>query len=132
MAISLGLLVGLGMAELTLRWLAQPTSLGPRVRNTRLPPNDWDALRHHMMGVWKKASEGDLSYLAYDPELGWTPGVNRSSANGLYFTGPDGLRTSRVGEALATGGSKRRIAVLGDSHTFGEEVYSTRIAFQRG
>jgi hypothetical protein len=74
-----------------------------------------------MTTVWKNRSR-DLSYLVYDPQTGWAIGPNRQSSDGRYRSGPEGLRTSEVGESFAELPRRRLVAVMGDSFAFGEEV----------
>lgn len=118
---SLSVLLAVAAAELAIRLLVKPTPIGLDLMSLALAPNDWDALRTRMSAVWAKGS-GDLAFQVYDAQLGWVLGPNRRSANGLYFSSPEGIRSSGVGEALATREPKRRIAIVGDSFAFGEEV----------
>ncbi len=73
------------------------------------------------------------SYHEFDPLLGWHIGANRRSPDGLYASSVEGLRSDRPGVSLllrptltATGlGAHRpslRVALVGDSFTFGYEV----------
>lgn len=109
------------IGEIAIRLLVKPSLQGPALGKRELAPREWQPLRARMREIWKKAS-GHLSYLVYDPKLGWDLGPNRRSVNGLYFSGTEGIRTSRVGETFAKLPPKRLIAVLGDSFAFGEEV----------
>jgi hypothetical protein len=54
--------------------------------------------------------------------LGWTVGQSRRSSDGLYFSSVEGIRAPRVGIAFADAAAKHRIAIVGDSFTFGLEV----------
>ena len=58
----------------------------------------------------------------YDQLLGWTVKPNLNSRNGLYFTGPQGIRTPRPGMTFAGSDTPCRVALVGDSHTFGTEL----------
>ena len=54
--------------------------------------------------------------------LGWTVGRSRRGQDGLYFSSVEGIRSPRLGMAFADVPAKRRIAIVGDSFTFGLEV----------
>ncbi len=63
----------LATAELVLRWLAQPTALGPRVWSTPLPPT-WREIRTATLALLDRvAPDMDpwLTVVVPDPELGW-------------------------------------------------------------
>ena len=62
------------------------------------------------------------SFLAYDQTLGWVTQPNLSTIDGLYYTGVDGIRTSKADTQFKTERTACRIALVGDSHTFGEEL----------
>lgn len=49
-------------------------------------------------------------------------GPNRRSANGLYYSSSEGVRASREGVSFANVTKSTRIALVGDSFTFGEDV----------
>ena len=63
----------------------------------------------------------DPSYLVPDPQLG-TVGPDRRSADGLYASSRDGIRTAEPGIRLAAGTSGARVALIGDSNAFSLEV----------
>ncbi|MEW6246143.1 MAG: SGNH/GDSL hydrolase family protein [Nitrospirota bacterium] len=116
-------------SELAVRVLAKRTPEGDAINGMLLFPKNWDRMRSHYLAVWKKASgdnqEGitsDVGYVVYDRDLGWSIGPNRRSANGLYFSNPQGLRAPRTGESFPLPQAAPWIAALGDSFTFGEEV----------
>ncbi|BCA56886.1 hypothetical protein W02_40260 [Nitrospira sp. KM1] len=96
-----------------------------------------------MMRSWGRTSEQfraeldkhdpDGPYHEFDPILGWRIGRNRHSTDGLYASSLEGLRSSKPGEPVLTwsvsdpiGVQPRRtpfrIALLGDSYTFGYRV----------
>jgi lysophospholipase L1-like esterase len=58
----------------------------------------------------------------HDDVLGWTVGPARSSHDGLYASSIEGLRSATPGESLAPLRARRRIAIVGDSYTFGMGV----------
>lgn len=87
-------------------------------------------------------------YHDFDPELGWTIAKSRSSQNGLYVSSSEGLRSARPGESMLTwskdtrsphssSSSLLRVALIGDSFTFGyevsyEETWAARLSLQLG
>lgn len=116
-------------SELAVRVLVQRTPEGDTINGMLLLPKNWERMRDHYLAVWRKASgdhqEGmlsDGSYVVYDPDLGWSIGPNRRSANGLYFSNAQGLRAPRTGGSVPWSSATPWIAALGDSFTFGEEV----------
>jgi hypothetical protein len=109
------------IGEVAIRLLVKPTIFGMTLGPMELAPKDWNAGRAHMRTVWEKRS-GDLSYQVYDAQLGWKPGPNRRSADGLYFSSLEGIRAPSPDVSFGDLPPKRLIAVLGDSYAFGEEV----------
>lgn len=61
------------------------------------------------------------TFLAYDPELGWAPRRGARSANGLYAVETGGIRRD-ADVALEPPPGVLRVALLGDSFTFGDEA----------
>ncbi len=86
-----------------------------------LVPKNWGMTRDHYRELIEKAS-GDLSYLVYHDRMGWSVGLSRRSANGLYRSNSIGARTPDEGVAFSLAEKKTHIALIGDSYTFGEEV----------
>lgn len=62
------------------------------------------------------------SFLSYDQTLGWVAKPNLSTTDGLYYTSVEGIRTSKAGSRFNAEGTACLIALVGDSHTFGEEL----------
>lgn len=86
-----------------------------------LKPKNWDAIKGHYQKLIRK-QRGDLSYQVYDPLLGWTVGPSRQSANGLYWSSPEGIRAPNGSSSFSRNAEGVDIALVGDSFTFGEEV----------
>ena len=107
--------------EIALRMLSRSTSDTEVFVSTVLLPRSWEKAAAANREVLDKAS-GDLSYLVYDETLGWTVGRDRSGANGLYLLSAEGLRAASRGAVLAGPKTKRRIAIVGDSFVFAEQV----------
>jgi len=111
----------LATAELTVRLLARPTPRGPVVMDTHLLPWRWsDVVAHNEALLARAAREG--SYVVADEVLGWVIGPNRRSTDGLYFSSAEGLRSPAPGIAFRERAAPRRVALVGDSFTFGLEV----------
>lgn len=104
-------------AELMLRALAVTSPLGKSIGGLELLPHDWDQVRRTNTRLLQSLDQG--LYVA-DPLLGWDLGKNRES--GPYATGAEGIRSAKTHEDYAHTSPRRRIALLGDSFTFGEEV----------
>jgi hypothetical protein len=113
--------LALGAGELAVRALARPTPRGVAVMGQPLLPWRWeDAVAHNRAILARAAASG--SYLVADDRLGWVVGKSRRSANGLYASSAEGLRSARPGEVLADRPARHRVALVGDSFTFGLEV----------
>ena len=109
LALLVGLLLALGLAEVGLR-LA-----GPALGSPRLPlAYDTEAIDRLALGD---------AYVTFDAEVGWvpTPNADRMGGDVRYRHNRDGLRAERVYEPGPPSGT-RRIAAYGDSFTYCEEV----------
>jgi hypothetical protein len=105
--------------EVLVRALAVQGPYGPKVGIQELRPRDWrKAMAVHREDWARPAKPG--AYWVYDTLLGWTIGPSRASSDDMYFSSIEGLRSARPGIALRDQG-KRRVALLGDSFTFGVE-----------
>jgi hypothetical protein len=109
------------MGEVTVRVLARPSLEGEVLGKQELVPKNWHTVAHRNRQLLNEAGER-LTYLVYDDRLGWTVGPNRRSANGLYYSSSEGLRASGEGISFAGPTRQTRIALVGDSFTFGEDV----------
>jgi hypothetical protein len=86
-----------------------------------LLPKSWHALTAHNQKLLTQA-EASPTFHMYDEVLGWTIGPNRRSADGLYYSSAEGLRAPHEGVSFTKHTRKTRIALVGDSYTFGEDV----------
>jgi|SoiMetStandDraft_2_1073263.scaffolds.fasta_scaffold03231_2 hypothetical protein len=133
----------LATAEVLIRVFTVSTAAGPMFANTLLLPRSWESVAAHSRAILAKAS-AQGSYLVYDHELGWTIGPSRHSkdslpelqklysqndsrypstyADDMYLSSVEGIRSPRVGMVFANVPARRRIAIVGDSFTFGLEV----------
>jgi len=89
--------------------------------NTVLLPRSWDEVIARNRALLDKAPN-NISYLVSDDLLGWTVGPGRRSSDGLYASSKEGLRSARAGETYAGATRLHRLALVGDSFTFGLEV----------
>jgi len=116
-------------AELGLRTLSGPNN--ESVLGVVLYPKQWSRFVLHAKETAKKiAHEG--SYIIHDPILGWTIAPSYNGRENSEFSSTEGLRSPRPAmtfndlHARHSGTSEHpasvRIAVIGDSMTFGYEV----------
>lgn len=111
-------------AEVMVRVLAEETPEGPLVGDTVLLPRDWARVLAHRRASWEQASR-EYGVFTIDETLGWTVGRNRKGVgphNETYWSNDDGLRTQQIGVSLRDRPAAFRIAIIGDSYTFGEDV----------
>lgn len=111
----------LAAAELIIRVFSVSAPAGPIFANTLLLPRSWESFAAHQRAILAKASTWG-SYFVYDRLLGWTVGRSRRGQDGLYFSSVEGIRSPRVGIKFADVPTRHRIALVGDSFTFGLEV----------
>jgi hypothetical protein len=91
------------------------------VAGVPLLPYDWNAIVERNRELLRRAPN-NISYFVPDELLGWTLGPGRRSKNGLYASSVEGIRSADPGVSFANDRPKRRIAVVGDSFSFGLEV----------
>ncbi len=128
--ITLMFLIGTG--ELILRIVAIETPTGVvKVGNRVLLPRSWpDFVNRYLFTSDTGASSSSapaalspgMSLLVYDELLGWNNGPNRCSHDGLYCSSSMGTRSPRPGTVFADRSAAYRIALIGDSFTFSDEV----------
>lgn len=106
-------------AEIVLRFAAVRTELGERIGAIQLLPHDWNQVRRTNQKLLQQF-RGESAFYAKDPLLGWDVGKNRRS--GDYASSAEGIRSAGPDESYVRAGAGSRIALIGDSFTFGEEV----------
>jgi len=111
-----------GVLEGLVRGLSVREDSQLRFAGTTLLPRSWT---EEVVRSRESLSRMPLAerYFTFDAILGWTVAPDRRSANGLYVSSPAGIRSSSQGLTFPErGASSARIALVGDSFTFGLEV----------
>ena len=110
------------LGEAAARLLSSSTPDGrTAVAGIPLLPRSWGATVARNREILRRAPSGS-SYFVPDELLGWTIGPDRQSRDRLYASSAEGIRSARPGITFAGDRPQRRIAVVGDSFTFGLEV----------
>jgi hypothetical protein len=113
-------LVG-GIGEAALRIAAVERHNGTFVGKFHLLPRQWRAFADRNLAVLARASQLK-TFAGRDDTLGWTVRPNQKSEDGLYETSAEGLRSATQGEVLRNGLGDCRVALVGDSFTWGDDV----------
>lgn len=143
----LSLVVAFTTAEIALRLLSKRTPAGTTFGSTLLLPRSWRLVAANHRATLKGARSRE-TYLVADSALGWTIGPNRRSRDynralarqvvarlhrdstapaladdaDIYLSSAEGIRSPRVGMSFAPTPTQHRVALVGDSFTFGLEV----------
>ncbi|MEO6554342.1 MAG: hypothetical protein ABIO96_07330 [Nitrospiraceae bacterium] len=107
--------------EIAMRILSRSSIEGETLGSRVLIPKNWGQLTLHNRQLLDKAGARPTFHV-YDDLMGWTVRPNRRSANGLYYSSLEGIRAPHEGVSFAKLTEKTRIALVGDSYTFGEDV----------
>ena len=112
--------------EIAMRIVTRSSPEDETLGSIVLKPRNWEKVALHGRHVLDQAT-GFLSYLEYDDLMGWTVGPHKRSPTGRYWPAPywsssEGIRAPHEGVTFAQLGGKTRIAMVGDSFVFGEEV----------
>lgn len=107
--------------EAALRYLVVSNSYDEELAGFTLLPRQWKKVTAAYDAVLTKA-ESQPTYLVPDQTLGWTIAPSRKSENGMYLSSVEGLRSAEQGVSMKERSTTCRIALVGDSFTFGETV----------
>jgi len=131
--------LALASAEVVIRVMSVPAPVGRAFAGRVLLPKSWSNVAARERAILARA-ETSGSYLVFDEQLGWSIGRNRTSRDPyrryrpdslrergaadveIYHSGPEGIRTRTPGASMGTRRPAHRIALVGDSFTFGLEV----------
>ena len=125
------LFLTLGTTEVMSFALSKHTAVGETLLGVALYPNLWSTgAAERKKAIDEMALES--YYHVYDPLLGWTVGPSRRNQTGQNLSSSEGLRSPRVGMSFADARARHsgfsphpapvRVALVGDSMTFGYEV----------
>ncbi|GKS59619.1 hypothetical protein YTPLAS18_31460 [Nitrospira sp.] len=109
------------ITEVVLRLAVTQRGIGKELNGRLLYPRQWEQVAARYQGILEQARMQPPYDVAH-PLLGWTIAPSRTSANGLYKSSVEGLRSPEAGVALRSIETDCRVALLGDSFTFGEHV----------
>ena len=125
------LVLTFGSTELLARILSKQTPAGETFLGVLLYPKEWSQFAAYYRNVIDEMHMKAVSPF-YDPVLGWTVAPSRTDRTGLYSSSAEGLRSPRVGMSFADLKARHsgvseipasvRIALIGDSMTYGHEV----------
>jgi len=90
-----------------------------------LLPKSWSEVRAKNLRILDEAKHAEVyagAFLVPDDTLGWTIGAGKISRNGMFVSGLEGIRSATPNQSFADTGDRRRIALIGDSYTFGTGV----------
>ena len=127
----LTLVLTAGSLEALVRARSTDTPVGTKFAGLLLYPQIWSDVIHRHREVVERMTR-ERTFLVYDPDLGWTVAPNGRNATGMDASSAEGLRSPQVGLSFAdpktrhSGPAERpalvRLALVGDSMTFGDEV----------
>ncbi len=108
-------------SEVVVRAFSVSELTGTWFGGTLLLPKDWEDVKARHREILALVRD-DLSYFVVDDRLGWAPGRSRRSREGLYSTSAESFRSANSDVVYASRPPGPRIAIVGDSFTFGLEV----------
>lgn len=119
-----------GTTEMMSFALSKHTAVGRTFLGVILYPKHWSAVTAQQEKVDELVRES--SYYVHDPLLGWTVGRSRSNSEAPELSSAEGLRSPHVGMSFSDARTRHtglsphpasiRLALIGDSMTFGSEV----------
>ncbi len=126
----LGLIGIVAAGEIGLRVVAVPHWWGQEIGKLLLLPRGWNHVAQRY-GAMLDRFDAEPNYFVEDARLGWTVGASRTARDGRWLSSQDGVRSRAQGENNhLTTKVPCRVAVLGDSFTFGwEETFEQTMVF---
>ncbi len=124
-AVALNLLVVVPVliaAEVSVRILANETRTGPEFLKVRLLPRDWQVESRYYLDMLASGRTRKLTIFAPDDLLGWSIAANSRSEDEMYFNSAEGIRSASSGVLLTGPRRANRIALVGDSYTYAQDV----------
>ena len=118
--LGISILVSCFIGEELIRWAVVTDADGNQfIRQRHLKP-----FRLPVESTRRKvqAWQEGLSFLVYDPVLGWRPKAGSVSMDGKYHYNQHGIRASSTSWTMSTADSVFKIAIFGDSFVHGDEV----------
>ena len=125
------LVLTLGSTELLARLVSKQSPAGETLLGVLLYPKEWSQFADYYRNLINEMTH-EGSHAAYDPVLGWTVAPSHTDRTGLYLSSAEGLRSPRAGMSFADLRARHstlskipasvRIALIGDSMTYGHEV----------
>ena len=108
-------------AEIVLRATVTRKPQGEFIGGRLLPPRRWNDV-----AAWNRElltrNPSNISYFIADDLLGWTIGPGRVSKDGVCASSVEGIRSADPSVVYLRTRPRHRIALVGDSFTFGLEV----------
>ena len=108
-------------AEIVLRLTATRKPQGEYIGSRLLLPRRWTDV-----AAWNREllsrNPSNISYFIPDDRLGWTIGPGRTSKDGICSSSAEGIRSPDPSIVYLRTRPRHRIALVGDSFTFGLEV----------
>jgi lysophospholipase L1-like esterase len=115
------LMLMFAVGEVMVRAFSAATPTGTEFMGAPLLPRRWEDVRARNLAILARAPN-HISYFVADELLGWTVGPGRQSRDGRYASSVEGIRSAQAGVSYARDAPVRRVALVGDSYTFGLEV----------
>jgi hypothetical protein len=117
----LSVFMALAVGEMIIRATYQETSTGDVWGKKYLYPREWDKVVRHFQTYFRNQL-GTAPYHVFDDLLGWTIAPSRTGNAGLYQSSVEGIRSPKAGIIFKDRRPPVRVALIGDSYTFAEEV----------
>lgn len=108
-------------AELALRAISRSTSQAVTVLGMELLPKNWGKIVLHYRKLLNSETR-QFTYVVYDDIMGWTVGPNKQSSDGMYWSSSEGIRALQAEVTFADSTERARIALIGDSFAFSQDV----------